>query len=154
MAFAKAASLFVIFGMAFAFSACSNDEKSEPLPELAPIDLPKDVAGLYSGSLPCDDCTARMVRMTLKADSTAEVVQTIVKDSMTVDSLKGTYAVSDSILKVTLAVDDANMHWSYKRSASGNLTFLNSAGSVYEDENGKRWELIRIFKAPAKEAKP
>ena len=53
----------------FALMACEEEEKSAPLPDLPPIEIPKDVPGLYSGSLPCDDCTSRMVRMTLGEDS-------------------------------------------------------------------------------------
>lgn len=134
---------------AISLSACS-EEKAEPLPDLPPIELPKDVPGLYSGNLPCDDCTIRMIRMELKADSTAEVVQTKVRDAMQVDTLMGVYVVTDSALKVTLPMSQGSadsIHWGYKRSKSGNLTYLNSTGSIYEDGDGNRFELIRIFKA-------
>jgi len=153
MAFVRWACPLLI---AFAISACSEDEKSAPLPDLPPIELPKDVPGLYSGSMPCDDCTAKMIRMTLNADSTADVVQTIVRDSMKVDSLKGFFVVSDSTLKVVLPVapgSSDSSHWNYKRSKSGNLTYLNSAGAVYEDKDGNRAELIRIFKVPVVKTK-
>ncbi|MCQ2102160.1 MAG: copper resistance protein NlpE [Fibrobacter sp.] len=129
--------------------ACS-EEKSEPLPDLPAIELPKEFTGLYSGSMPCDDCTARMIRMNLNEDSTASVVQTLVRENMLVDTLKGSYAVSaDSVIKVTLvSANGDNVHWNYKRSKSGNLTYLNSAGSIYEDRDGNKFDLIRILKAP------
>lgn len=132
--------------------ACS-EEKQEPLPDLPPVELPKEVMGLYSGSMPCDDCSARMIRMTLKADSSAEVVQTIVGESMKVDSLKGVFTLADSLIKLSLSAGDAggSLRWNFKRSPSGNLIYLNSAGTVYEDSEGRRSELIRILKAPARQ---
>jgi len=141
---------------AFVISACSEEEKPAPLPDLPSIDLPKDVPGLYSGSMPCDDCAAKMVRMSLNADSSADVVQTVVRDSMKVDSLKGVFSVTDSTLKVILPVaagSSDSVHWNYRRGTSGNLIYLTSAGSIYEDKDGNRAELIRIFKVPVAKAK-
>ena len=131
----------------FALMAC-EEEKSEPMPDLPPIEIPKDVPGLYSGSLPCDDCTSRMVRMTLGEDNTVEAIQLILKDSMTTDSLKGTYSVTDSTIKVTLAGDKG--HWNFKRAKFGNLQYMTAAGTVYEDKDGMTAELIRIFKVKPK----
>ncbi|MCQ2104754.1 MAG: copper resistance protein NlpE N-terminal domain-containing protein [Fibrobacter sp.] len=134
-----------LFIAATLFVACS-EEKSEPLPDLAPIELPKDVPGLYSGRMPCDDCKARMVRVTLNEDMSASIVQTKIADTLQVDSLAGIYVVTDSTVKITLS--DSTTHWNFKRIASGNLSFLTSAGTVYEDESGMPMDLIRIFKAP------
>jgi hypothetical protein len=127
--------------------AC-EEEKSEPLPDLPPIEIPKDVPGLYSGSLPCDDCTSRMVRMTLGEDSSVEAIQLVLKDTMETDSLKGTYSITDSTIKVTLAGDKG--HWNFKRAKFGNLQYMTAAGTVYEDKDGMKSELIRIFKVAPK----
>jgi len=127
------------------FVACGSEEKSEPLPDLPPIEIPKDVYGLYSGRLPCDDCTSRMVRMNLGEDNAVEAVQVILRDTMTTDTLKGTYLVTDSTIKVSLSED--KMHWNFKRAKFGNLTYLTAAGTVYEDEDGMTADLIHIFKA-------
>ena len=129
-------------------TACEEDEKSDPLPNLPPIEIPKDVPGLYSGSLPCDDCTSRMVRMTLGEDSTVEAIQLILRDTMETDSLKGTYSVTDSTIKVTLAGDKG--HWNFKRVKFGNLQYMTAAGTVYEDKDGMKAEMIRIFKVAPK----
>ena len=118
------------------------------MPDLPPIEIPKDVPGLYSGSLPCDDCTSRMVRMTLGEDNSVEAIQLILKDSMTTDSLKGTYSVTDSTIKITLAGDKG--HWNFKRAKFGNLQYMTAAGTVYEDKDGMTAELIRIFKVKPK----
>lgn len=128
-------------------SACS-EEKKEELPDLPAVEIPKDIAGLYSGRMPCDDCTANMIRMTLNEDSTATVVQRKILDTLTTDTLLGTYTVVDSTVKVTLA--NNSIHWNYKRNASGNLSYMTSSGSIYEDENGLHADLIRIFKSPVK----
>jgi hypothetical protein len=129
----------------FSLVACGSEEKSEPLPDLPPIEIPKEVPGLYSGRLPCDDCTSRMVRMTLGEDNSVEAVQVVLRDTMTTDTLKGTYLVTDSTIKVSLSED--KMHWNFKRAKFGNLTYLTAAGTVYEDEDGMTADLIHIFKA-------
>lgn len=131
----------------FVLASC-EEEKSEPLPDLPPIEIPKEVPGLYSGRLPCDDCTSRMVRMTLGEDSSVEAIQLILRDTMETDSLKGTYSVSDSSIKVTLEGDKG--HWNFKRAKFGNLHYMTAAGTVYEDKDGLKAEMIRIFKVPVK----
>ncbi len=142
-------------GKKFLFSLCTvallvacSEEKSEPLPDLPPIEIPKDVPGLYSGRLPCDDCTSRMVRMTLLEDNSVEAVQLTLRDTMETDSLKGTFVVSDSTIKVSLSND--KIHWNFKRIKFGNLRYMTSAGVLYEDKDGLHADLIRIFKAPQK----
>ena len=121
---------------------CSQ-EKSEPLPDLPPIELPKEVPGLYSGRLPCDDCTARMVRVALSEDMKATVVQTVVRDSMEVDTLHGSYVVTDSAVTITLS---NGAHWNYKRIKFGNLRYMTSAGTAYEDKDGLHADLVKIYK--------
>lgn len=142
-------------GMIFLMSSCS-EEKKESLPDLPPIELPKDVSGLYSGSMPCDNCSIKMIRLTLKEDSTANVVQTIVSDAMLVDTLNGVFVVTDSSVRIVLPIASGaadSVHWNFKRSKSGNLMYMNSAGEVYENKNGDRAELIRILNVPAQKAK-
>ncbi|MCQ2122579.1 MAG: copper resistance protein NlpE N-terminal domain-containing protein [Fibrobacter sp.] len=130
-------------------SACS-EEKKEPLPELPAIELPKELPGLYSGRMPCDDCSAKMIRMNLNEDMSVVVVQTKIQDSLTIDTLSGTYVVTDSTVNVSLS--ENSIHWNYKRGSMGTLSYLTSNGAVYEDENGLHADLIRIFKSPAKKA--
>ena len=136
--------------MKYLFSLCAvalfvgcSEEKSEPLPDLPPVELPKEVTGLYSGRIPCDDCTAKMVRVTLDKDLSASVVQTVVRDSMEVDTLTGTYTVTDSAVSITLS---NGTHWNYKRVKFGNLRYMTSAGVAYEDKDGLHADLIKIFK--------
>ena len=131
-------------------SACS-EEKKEPLPDLPAIELPKELPGLYSGRMPCDDCTTKMIRMNLNEDMSVVVVQTKIQDSLTTDTLKGTYEVTDSTVKVSLS--DNSIRWNYKRGSMGTLSYLTSNGTVYEDENGLHADLIKIFKTPVKKAK-
>lgn len=130
-------------------SACS-EEKKEPLPDLPPIELPKDVPALYSGQLPCDDCKAKMVQMTLNDDMSVVAVQNTFKETSVVDTLKGTYVVTDSSIKVSLS--DNSIHWNFKRIGSGNLSFMTSAGTVYEDADGMTADFIKIYRpAPKKD---
>ncbi|MCQ2091096.1 MAG: copper resistance protein NlpE N-terminal domain-containing protein [Fibrobacter sp.] len=134
-------ALVAMFG-----SACSEEKKQEKLQDLPPVEFPKELPGLYSGRMPCDDCDTRMIRMNLNEDSTVVVAQTKIRDSVVTDTLRGTYLYADGIVKVSLS--DNTIHWNYKRDGVGNLSYLTSSGSIYEDANGLRMDLIRIFKAP------
>jgi hypothetical protein len=91
-----------------------------------------------------------MVRMTLGEDTTVEAIQLVLRDTMETDSLKGTYTVSDSTIKVTLAGDKG--HWNFKRAKFGNLQYMTAAGTVYEDKDGMKAEMIRIFKVKPRPA--
>ena len=144
------ARVFLPVAVVFSLMACS-EEKSEPLPDLPPIEIPKEVPGVYSGSLPCDDCTSRMVKISLAENHSAEVVQLTLRDTMESDTLVGTYAVTDSAIKISLSED--KVHWNFKRIKFGNLRYMTSAGVPYEDKDGLHADLIRIFKVPLKPIK-
>ena len=57
-----------------------SEEKSEPLPDLPPVEIPATVVGFYSGRLPCDDCNQRAVDMDLFEDGKVLAVQMTLKD--------------------------------------------------------------------------
>ena len=130
----------------FTLVACEEEKKSEPLPPLSPIEIPKDVPGLYSGSLPCDDCTSRMVRMTLAEDSSVTVVQNIMTDSVKSDTLSGKFSIDSGKVAVVLS---EGTHWNFQVEKSGALSLLTGAGTVYQDENGMKVDLIRILNVPS-----
>ena len=134
-----------VVACAMLFVACS-EEKTEPLPKLPEVEIPQEITGLYTGRLPCDDCKTKMVRINLKDDRTAEVVETRVKDTLVTDTLKGSYEVADSLIQVSID----KVHWKFKRIKFGNLAFLAGNGKPYLDENGMSVELVHIFKAPAR----
>ncbi|MCR5378167.1 MAG: copper resistance protein NlpE N-terminal domain-containing protein [Fibrobacter sp.] len=135
----------LVIAMGILFVGCSKEEPA-PLPPLKPVELPKGTAGLYSGRMPCDNCKALMVRLTLGEDSSATAVKTLVTDSMKVDSLKGSYSVLNETLSVALS--EGSVKWNFKLDATGNLVMLTSAGTVYEDADGVKIELIRIYTKP------
>jgi len=125
--------------------ACS-EQKSEPLPELPRMEIPSELAGLYSGQLPCDNCKALIVRVVLSADSGVTMVRTQVMDTIVVDTLQGSYAMgADSVITFSMP---AWRNWNYKRNSMGNLELLNGSGQVYLNEDGLKCELIRIFTMP------
>jgi hypothetical protein len=124
------------------FVACS-EEKSEPLPELPPVEIPADVFGFYSGRLPCDDCNQRAVDIDLFNDGKVQVVQTTLKDSVRVDTLRGTFVFADSIVKMNLS--DNTIHWAFKRDRVGNLAFMKS-GEIYRDADGMKAVMVRFYK--------
>lgn len=127
-------------------SACSEDKQQEKLKDLPPVEIPKELPGLYSGRMPCDDCDTKMIRMNLNEDSTVIVAQTKIKDTAVTDTLYGTYTYADDVIKVSLS--DNSIHWNYRRDGVGNLSYLTSSGTLYEDADGMHMDLIRIFKAP------
>lgn len=131
--------------LSVALVACSKEEEA-PLPDLPKVELPEGLAGLYSGRLPCDNCKVRMVRMNLAEDRTAEVVETLMGETMKVDTLKGTFDDKDGV--VSLVLSEGKVKWSFKRGTSGSLDFMTSAGSVYEDADGMKASLIRIYNMP------
>ena len=101
-------------------------EKTAPLPELPKVEIPEGVVGFYAGRLPCDNCKALMVRLTLGEDSSATAVKTLVTDSMKVDSLKGSYSVLNETLSVALS--EGSVKWNFKLDATGNLVMLRVRG--------------------------
>ena len=126
------------------FTLGCSEEKREPLPDLPPIELPKDVPGLYSGSMPCDNCKTNAIRMTLNEDHSVVIVQALVMDTIVMDTLNGTYEIESDVVKVSLS--NNSIHWNFKRSPSGTLSYLTSAGTPYQNADGMPADLIRIFK--------
>ena len=124
-----------------------NKEEPAPLPALKPVELPKNTAGVYSGRLPCDDCKMRMARMELAEDSTLLFVQTLMTDTVKVDSLRGKYSFGDG--KVSVVLDDG-LRLNFAVDKYGALSMLTGAGTVYLDENGMKADLIKIITAPKK----
>ena len=130
------------------FSACSQEEKNAPLPDLPKVELPKGLAGLYVGRLPCDNCKARMVRMEIAEDSSVSVVETVILDTAKADSLKGRFSQVEG--KVVVALDNG-AKWNFQVGNSGALSLLTGTGEVYRDENGMPADLIRIINKPKDE---
>lgn len=124
------------------FVSCS-EEKSEPLPDLPPVEVPADVFGFYSGRMPCDDCQQRVLDVELFKDGTAQVVETVAKESIQVDTLRGSFTFADSIVKMSLS--DNSIHWMFKRDKVGNLSYM-TLGDVYRDEDGVKAVLVRFYK--------
>ncbi len=124
------------------FVGCS-EEKKEPLPDLPPVEIPADVFGFYSGRMPCDDCNQRGVDMDLFKDGSVQAIQMTLKDSVQVDTLRGTFVFADSIVKVSLS--DNSIQWAFKRDRVGNLAFMK-LGDVYRDADGMKAVLVRFYK--------
>lgn len=124
------------------FVGCS-EEKKEPLPDLPPVEIPADVFGYYMGKMPCDDCKQRVLEMDLLNDGSAQVIESVLKDSLHVDTLHGTFVYADSIVK--LSFTENNAAWAFKRDRVGNLALMKF-GSVYRDAEGMKAVLVRFYK--------
>jgi hypothetical protein len=133
------------------FVGCSKEEP-KPLPPLEKVALPESVIGMYSGKLPCDNCKARMVRLVLAEDSSVSAVQTVVTDSMKTDTLKGTFSVNGDVL--SLSIPDVEMNLKFKRDSLGNMALMTGAGTIYEDADGMKFDMIRILVPMKKPAQP
>lgn len=133
------------------FVGCSKEEP-KPLPPLEKVALPESVIGMYSGKLPCDNCKARMVRLVLAEDSSVSAVQTVVTDSMKTDTLKGTFSVNGDVL--SLSIPDVGMNLKFKRDSLGNMALMTGAGTIYEDADGMKFDMIRILVPMKKPAQP
>ena len=79
----------------------------------------------------------------LLEDGTAQIVQKTLKDSVQVDTLRGTFVFADSIVKVSLS--DNSIQWAFKRDRVGNLAFMK-LGDVYRDADGMKAVLVRFYK--------
>ena len=134
---------YVLAALLCGFFVGCSDEKPEPLPDLPPVEIPADVYGFYSGRMPCDDCKKRGLDMDFFQDGTAKVVETIVKDSVHVDTLRGTFTFADSVVNVSLS--DNSIHWAFKRDRVGNLAFMK-LGKVYRDADGMKAVMVRFYK--------
>ena len=143
--FLKAHVKGLVFCFALALVVGCSKEEPAPLPDLPKIEVPEGLIGLYSGRLPCDNCKARMVRMVLAEDSTVSFVQTFVTDTMKTDSLRGKFTVDSG--KVSIEVENG-IHLKFLVEKSGALYMLTGAGTVYEDEDGMKADLIRIYNVP------
>ncbi len=126
-------------------AGCSQEEKSAPLPDLPKVELPKGLAGLYSGRLPCENCKARMVRLELAEDSTVVAVESVLTDTTKTDTLSGKYSAADGKVSVELG---NGAKWNFVVGKSGALSLLTGAGTVYKDENDMPADLIRIINKP------
>lgn len=136
---------FITLALSLFLFACS-EETPKPLPELAKVEIPAELAGQYSGQLPCDNCKALIVRAIFSVDSNATIIRTLINDTLAVDTLHGVYSMTaDSV--VTVAAGEG-IKWKFKRSSLGNLALLNGAGEIYKAEDGLKRELIRIFTVP------
>jgi hypothetical protein len=120
-----------------------SEEKKEPLPDLPPVEIPADVFGYYMGKMPCDDCKQRVLEMDLLNDGSAQVIESVLKDSLHVDTLHGTFVYADSIVKLSLT--ENNAAWAFKRDRVGNLALMKF-GSVYRDAEGMKAVLVRFYK--------
>ena len=129
----------ILFGL---IVGCS-EQKSEPLPDLPPVEIPTDVFGFYSGRLPCDDCNQRIVEMDLSNDGKVVAIESILRDSVKVDTLRGTFVYADSVVKVSLS--DNTLQWAFKQDRVGNLALMKF-GDVYRDAEGMKAVLVRVYK--------
>ena len=140
--------------LALLFVGCSKEEPAS-LPPLKKIETPEGVVGLYSGRLPCDRCRANMVKVELKEDSSAVVVQSIVQgatpDSIQTDTLQGNFSLSGD--KLTMVLSNGQIRWVFQKGSYGSFSLLTGAGTVYTDQDGFKSELIRIYTTPKKEIK-
>ena len=135
--------VYVLAALLCGFLAGCSEEKSEPLPDLPPVEIPSDVFGYYSGRMPCDDCKQRVLDMDLFKDGSVQVVETVAKDSIRSDTLRGTFTFADSVVKVNLS--DNSIHWAFKRDKVGNLAYM-TLGEVYRDADGMKAVLVRFYK--------
>ena len=85
--------------------------------------------------------------MELAEDSTLLFIQTLVTDTIKVDSIKGKYSFNSG--KVSVVLDDG-LHLKFAVEKYGALSMLTGAGTVYLDENGMKADLIRIITVPKK----
>jgi len=143
--FIKDLSKGLVFCVAFALVAGCSKEEPAPLPDLPKVELPGGLVGLYSGRLPCENCKARMVRMELQEDSSVVFEESILTDAVKTDTIKGRFSHESG--KVSIELENKT-RLKFLVEKSGALSMLTGAGTVYEDEDGMKADLIRIYNKP------
>lgn len=93
-----------------------------------------------------------MVRLVLAEDSSVTAVQTVVTDSMKTDTLRGSFSMNGDVL--TLSLSEGSVNMKFKRDSLGNMALLTGAGTVYEDADGMKFDMIRILVPMKKPAQP
>jgi hypothetical protein len=81
--------------------------------------------------------------MDLFKDGNVLAVESILKDSLRIDTLRGTFVFADSVVKVSLS--DNSKQWAFKRDRVGNLAYMKF-GEVYRDAEGMKAVLVRFYK--------
>lgn len=113
------------------------------MPPLKPVAVPEGVVGMYSGNMPCDACKALIFRAFLTEDSTARILRSTVNEKVEVDTLSGKFVVNGE--KVSLILSDGQLKFEFLRNKMGNLSLLNGAGAVYENADGQKFDLVKIY---------
>lgn len=145
----KCLCLFLAF-FVFACTQSEEQKKSDKieadlknLPKLAPIKIPEGVAGLYIGTLPCDECDTRRIRMELDSSGRAQIEEILF--SAKPDTLKSSATFKDSADYVLVRFYDGKRFMNFLKRGGTSLEYLNIEGKPYEDSEGP-YRLIRILR--------
>ena len=128
--------------VALLLTACSQEEPA-PLPPLKTVAVPEGVVGMYSGNMPCDACKSQIFRAFLTEDSTARIVRSVLNEKVEVDTLSGKFSVNGE--KVSLLLSEGKLKFEFLRNKMGNLSLLNGTGAVYEDADGQKFDLVKVY---------
>lgn len=144
----KCLSLFAVF-LVFACTQSEEQKKSDKieadlknLPKLSPIKIPEGVVGLYIGTLPCDECETRRIRMELDSNGNAQIEEFFF--SAKPDTLKSSATFRDSADYILVRFDDGKRFMNFLKRGGTSLEYLNAEGKPYEDSE-EPYRLIRIL---------
>ncbi len=144
----KSLCLFAAF-LVFACTQSEEQKKSDKieadlknLPKLSPIKIPEGVVGLYIGTLPCDECETRRIRMELDSNGNAQIEEIFF--SAKPDTLKSSATFRDSADYILVRFDDGKRFMNFLKRGGTSLEYLNAEGKPYEDSE-EPYRLIRIL---------
>lgn len=140
------------FAALFLFACTQSEEQKKSdkieadlknLPKLSPIEVPEGVSGLYFGTLPCDECDSRRIRMELDSNGGAQIEEIFLKEKP--DTLKSLATYADSADVITVRFADGKRFMNFQKRGGTSLEFLNADGKPYENAE-EPYRLIRILK--------
>lgn len=142
-----------LFACLLAYACTQSEERKKSdkieadlksLPKLSPIEVPAGVAGLYIGTLPCDECSSHQIKMELDSNGTAQIEEIFLKAKP--DTVKSSATFLDSADHVVVRFDDKRRFLNFQKKNGTALECLNVEGKPYVDETDEPYRLIRILK--------
>ena len=121
------------------------EEDLKALPKLAPVQIPEGVAGSYVGTLPCDECDLRRVKMNLDGDGNAFIEEFLFRRNEKTDTLQNRATYKDSAEFILVRFENANRFFAFQKSNGTSIVYLNVEGKPYLDDTEEPYRLLRIL---------
>ncbi len=155
-----------LIGLALSLNACHSSKKSSSTPDSAHNSKNAlDYYGVYTGTLPCADCSGMLTSIALNKDETYEMRTRYEGKSTEIMASRGTYQWNAQGSTITLKEEGSNQPADQYKVGENTLTKLDLSGKpitgnlasqyvlqkmMADELTNKRWKLIEINGKPVK----